>query len=337
MVKDKVFKRLLIPLLGVFIPLSSGLISFQNYSVVQLILSNLFFILVSFVIWQGSVRIVSYLRLHLQNGYTILGKLIVLSIATSLYGMAIIFLSCFLWQVIVLKQVDAPPVIRAAVIAGGAVIVLTLVYESIFLSTERELDAKVLAQVDRERLLAEVDVLRTELDPHFFFNSLNTLSHLVENDQEKAVQFIRKLANVYKYFLLNKEKDLVSLEEELDFLDNYYFLIRIRFDESVRINGISNPKKSEVSILPCTLQVLIENAIKHNFFSEKEPLLINMELEKNCLVVSNSIKPKLHSADSTKIGLKNLKARYQLIIGKEVVIESRHNRFWVKVPIVKQT
>jgi LytS/YehU family sensor histidine kinase len=166
---------------------------------------------------------------------------------------------------------------------------------------------------------------------------MNTLSYLVQHDNEKAYQFVHKLSTIYKYVLRNKDVDYVSLEEELEFLENYYYLLRIRFDESIRINNTIGPQEDNVRILPCTLQVLVENAMKHNFFSEKEPLVISIAMNRSFISVSNPVRPKMYVSDSTKIGLRNLKARYRLITNQNVLVQKTATQFLVKLPIVKQT
>lgn len=336
MIKDRVFKRLLIPLLGILIPLSAGLITFEHYSIFQLVLSNIFFVFTSFLIWEGNVKIISVLRYTQLLQKNIFLKLLTLSVATALYSMIVIVLHSLLWQWVVLGTFVPPPVVRSAVICAVTVVVLTLVYESIFLNTERELDNRILEQLDQERIQAEVQVLKNELDPHFLFNCLNTLTHLVQHDPARSVQFISKLSKVYKYFLLNKEKDLVPLEEELDFLHNYYYLLRIRFDDHVQIETRIDAWQKQWLILPCALQILVENAIKHNFFSDKVPLVITITANEGFVVVTNAVKPKLHAVDSTHTGLKNLVTRCRLMLNKPVIIQSTQTKFLVKLPIVKE-
>ena len=114
-----------------------------------------------------------------------------------------------------------------------AIILFTLVYEILFLNKERELDSKIVYQIDRERSQAELEALRNELDPHFIFNSLNTLNHLIVNNPQQAYMFNNKLAQVYKYFLINKNNELISINDELEFIDSYFFLLQIRHDDKL--------------------------------------------------------------------------------------------------------
>jgi LytS/YehU family sensor histidine kinase len=202
-----------------------------------------------------------------------------------------------------------------------------------FLSRQDRPDYTVRQPVE-EKPIARSSELKNELDPHFFFNCMNTLSYLVRNDAEKAWQFVHKLSNVYKYFLRNKEKSLVPLHEEMEFLDNYLFLLQVRFDDNILVTKNLNAQNG-VSILPCTLQVLVENAIKHNFFSEKEPLVISIEQNGYFLHVSNPMRPKVHASESVESGLRNLQTRYRVLAQQQVILQKANSRFLVKLPIVK--
>lgn len=295
-----------------------------------------FFIFVSQLIWHGAIRLQKNLRARKRFRRDVAQKLSVILFINAGYGVAVAGLFATVWQLAVLQTVVAGPVITAAGITAVAVIILTLIYESLFLSAEIDLDAKLMLQLDRERQQAESSVLKNELDPHFLFNCLNALSYLVRADTEKAYLFVHKLSNVFKYFLLNKKKDFVLLEEELDFLDDYYFLLRVRFDESVQLQKRLSGETGKALVLPCTLQTLVENAIKHNFFSDKEPLLISIEMNSSGITVSNLLRPKHGKVASTHTGLQNLKARYQMVMKKSIAVQETGDRFVVRIPFVQK-
>ncbi|HEY2721170.1 MAG TPA: histidine kinase [Chitinophagaceae bacterium] len=218
-----------------------------------------------------------------------------------------------------------------------AIILFTLVYEILFLNKERELDSKIVRQLDRERSQAELEALRNELDPHFIFNSLNTLNHLILNNPQQAYSFNNKLAQVYKYFLVNKHNELISLSDELEFIDNYFFLLQIRHDEKLSLQTELNSHDERVIMIPpLALQLLVENAIKHNEFNHDNPLGIKIVMNNQYLKVSNNMKPKPYRVDSTGIGLKNLSSRYRLLCNKDIVIENTDKEFIVKLPLIKQ-
>ncbi|MES1222001.1 MAG: sensor histidine kinase, partial [Bacteroidota bacterium] len=216
-----------------------------------------------------------------------------------------------------------------------AITVFTLVYEILFLSKERELDVKIVDQLDHERSQAEMTLLKNELDPHFIFNSLNSLSHLIINDPLTAHAFNSKLAKVYRYFLLNKDRDVISLHDELDFIDDYFFLLQIRYDNKLQLEkNLNGRDKGKTMILPCALQILVENAIKHNEFSDSNPLKIKISEDEQNIKVSNNTKPKISFTDSTNIGLRNLSSRYKLICHKDIAIQNSPGEFIVRLPLI---
>jgi LytS/YehU family sensor histidine kinase len=216
----------------------------------------------------------------------------------------------------------------------AAVILFTLVYEILFLRKERELDTKIVDQLDRERSQAELQALANEMDPHFIFNSLNTLNHLIFNRPQQAHLFNNKLAQVYKYFLINKNRELISLREEMEFIDNYFFLLQIRHDSKLQLQVELSDEANKAMIPPCAVQVLIENAIKHNEFTEQNPLLIKIVMNGEYVLVSNDTKPKSYAVASTGIGLKNLRSRYKILFQKDIMIQKSQDSFTVKLPLI---
>lgn len=337
MIKDTLFKTFSIPILGVVIPLLSKLIRYRELSLLEIVASNMLFIATSYIAWQGSVYLVSRTRHLALIKQKFFFKLMLLCVATSLYSFVVTSISALLWQQLFLSVVDAKPVIACGLISAGVVIFLTLVYEALFLSKERELDIKIVDQLDRERQNAELNSLKGELDPHFVFNALTTLSHLISIDVHKAQSFTNNLAQVYKYLLINKDRELISLNEEIKFINDYFFLLNIRYDNRLKLTlHIDNRHMEKIMIIPCSLQLLVENAIKHNQFSEEEPLLINIALNGDYLKVENKVRDKQYAAGSTKIGLTNLSNRYRLVYNKDIIINKEQDKFVVKLPLIKQ-
>jgi LytS/YehU family sensor histidine kinase len=196
---------------------------------------------------------------------------------------------------------------------------------------------KIVDQLDRERQNAELNSLKGELDPHFVFNALTTLSHLISIDMHKAQLFTNNLAQVYKYLLINKDRELISLNEEIKFINDYFFLLNIRYDNRLKLTfDMDNRYVEKIMVIPCSLQLLIENAIKHNQFTEKEPLLINIALNGEYLKVENKIRGRQYAAGSTRIGLTNLSNRYRLVFNKDIIINKEQDKFIVSLPLIKQ-
>lgn len=182
-----------------------------------------------------------------------------------------------------------------------------------------------------EQVSTQFQSLKNQVNPHFLFNSLNALTSLVYDDQAKAVEFIRKLSHVYRYVLDKKDEELVPIQDEIDFMNNFIFLQKIRFGDNLKVNVSSNGVSGHLP--PLALQILVENAIKHNVISEKDPLTIDVELTTENCYIKNNIKEKLVK-DSTGIGLDNLKARYQYLSKKAILIEKTKERFTVELPIL---
>ena len=193
--------------------------------------------------------------------------------------------------------------------------------------------------VDREQQLREENLkykyrtLKTQVNPHFLFNSLNTLSEIIYEDTRKADNYIQQLASIYRYILDNEETDLIPLKEEIRFVNRYFSLQKERDGEKIQLE-INIRQVERYSIVPISLQILVENALKHNSASEKNPLRIIIQNEDDpFIVISNNMQKRSTWSNSPGTGLSNLKERVRLIMGKEMTIETEQNRFTVKLPI----
>jgi LytS/YehU family sensor histidine kinase len=191
-----------------------------------------------------------------------------------------------------------------------------------------------------ESIASRYESLKNQVNPHFLFNSLNALSNLVYEDQELAIKFIRKLSEVYRYVLDTRNQEVVKLSDELAFLDSYIFLQKIRYEDNLKIN-INLPRHTEAMIPPLSLQMLVENAIKHNIVSEDEPLHIDLFMEDDdYIVVRNNLQKKNigevpPGGASPGIGLANIKSRYETLTQKAVEVGSTPHDFLVKIPVLK--
>src|SRR5258705_1732466 len=337
MVKDFQLRLLFIPLLGILIPVVSGIITYEKYSAAQVIISNCYFILTSFIIWGGCNWIHMKLRPLFRKMQNPFFKILFISIVSALYGAASGGAMTMIWFRVSKDNFTWEKIFAFIAFIVMAVVIFTLVYEILFLSKERELDTKIVEELDRERMEAELDVLNNELDPHFIFNSLTTLNHLIITNPDTAYVFNSRLAQVYKYVLMNKNKELVSLFKELEFIESYFFLLQVRHENKLIFE--LDAKESEkgtgkIMMPPCALQTVVENAIKHNEFSVEYPLMIRLSLNGEYLKVRNNKRPKPYLVDSTSIGLRNLSSRYKLVCNKNIVIENEEFHFLVKLPLI---
>ena len=181
---------------------------------------------------------------------------------------------------------------------------------------------------------AKFESLKNQLDPHFLFNSLNVLTSLIGENPHQAERFTTKLSKVYRYVLEQRNKDLVPIEEELKFAKTYMELLGMRFEEAVQFNIPDTISNNELKIVPLSLQLLLENAVKHNVVSTSKPLTINIYEEDNYLIIENNINPKEAIGKSTKVGLQNIADRYGLITQKGVKIENNNKTFKVSLPLL---
>lgn len=191
-------------------------------------------------------------------------------------------------------------------------------------------------QSEEEALKYKYRNLKAQVNPHFLFNSLNTLSEIVYVDAKKADSYIQKLAGIYRYILEHEETDQVTLSEELEYVSSYFDLQKERDGNKIRLD-ISVDDTSKFKIIPVSLQILVENALKHNSASEENPLDISIYKEGEAyIVVSNPIRKRTTMTGSHGTGLVNLKERVKQITGKEMIVQTDNNQFTVKLPIIKQ-
>jgi len=181
---------------------------------------------------------------------------------------------------------------------------------------------------------AKFESLKNQLDPHFLFNSLNVLTSLIFEDQVKAEKFTTKLSKIYRYVLEQRNKDLVPIEEELKFAKAYVELLGMRFEDAVQFSIPNEVSNKELKIVPLSLQLLLENAVKHNVVSSIKPLEIIIFEENGFLHIQNNINPKETIGKSTKVGLQNIVDRYGLISNRQVKIENNNKIFKVSLPLL---
>jgi uncharacterized membrane protein (DUF485 family) len=331
------FRLVLIPFFGIAIPLATRMIDAGSFTHWQLKLAYGYTILLAFIIWQGNRYLLFTLRSYFNWFNKPIRKVIALLFAISFFTIPVSMLLLIGWYNIFRKgKVEWNVVFTSTLIIMICVIFITHVYETVFLVKESESDKLRNEQMERAKAEAELEALKNQIDPHFIFNSLNTLSHLIEENPFKAKLFNEHMAGVYRYILQNKARDLVLLGEELEFLQNYFSLLLIRFEKAVELKlSIAPSASDEFLITPISLQVLAENAVKHNEFSNTEPLIVSVELKEETIVVQNNLHKKDLRKVSSKIGLKNLNERYKLTTGKEIKIEESEQSFKVTLPVLK--
>lgn len=199
--------------------------------------------------------------------------------------------------------------------------------------TEKETWAKERALLQKEQLNAQYENLKNQLNPHFLFNSLSSLDSLIDDNPQLAREFLRQLAKVFRYVLQHKEDELVTLETELAFIRHYVTLLQTRFEGTFQLRCAVSDDALEQRIVPVTLQILIENAIKHNVISEAQPLTVTLTTRDGYLEVANTVQRKKQIATSNGQGLHNLQQLYRYLNEREVEIETGEV-FMVRVPLL---
>ena len=213
-------------------------------------------------------------------------------------------------------------------------IVITLVFYLLFYYKHRQ-DTRVKEQkIIARTASAQFDALKNQLDPHFLFNSLNVLTSLIEEDPRQAQKFTTSLSKVYRYVLEQKNKELVTVDEELKFARTYVGLLKMRFEESIIFNIPERASNPEARVVPLSLQLLLENAVKHNSVTPNKPLQITIEEVDGQLQVRNNLQPKQVVKKGSGVGLRNIQQRYAILSNKPVSIQKTATEFIVRIPML---
>ncbi|OHX68016.1 sensor histidine kinase [Flammeovirga pacifica] len=192
-------------------------------------------------------------------------------------------------------------------------------------------------ELEKENAVAQLMALKAQIEPHFLFNSLSVLSNLVHKDADLASEFIIKLSNTLRYIISQNQQTLIELSTELDIVQDYFFLLKTRFNDAIQLDIILDKEVLKNSVIPPTsIQSLVENAVKHNKLSKKVPLVISIYELDGFIIVSNSLNKKESIENSTGLGLENIKQRYSLIAKKEVIVDDTEGHFKIYLPIINR-
>jgi two-component system LytT family sensor kinase len=214
-------------------------------------------------------------------------------------------------------------------------LIIFYLYYSTFIANHWIKSIEKNEELKRENLLAKYEALKNQVNPHFLFNNLNTLCGMVEQKHEKTTDFIKKLSDIYRYVLEQNDKELVSIKDEIKFVDDYVFLTKMRFGEGLIFNSHLT-KYQNLQVAPLGLQMLVENAIKHNIISDDMPLKIEMEIEDGFVTVQNNLqKKKTINPGKEPLGLENLIKRYAYLSDASVEVIESDSKFIVKLPIIE--
>ena len=210
-------------------------------------------------------------------------------------------------------------------------------YEGVYFYHRWRLSLIETERLRQENISSQLDALKSQVNPHFLFNSLNTLVYLIPEDEDRAVRFVQRLSKVYRYILEIRDRSLITVAEELDFLDAYQFLLKERFGENLQIHLQIDPGVKQMQMIPLSMQMLLENAIKHNIISKEKPLLIEITVgtRSGNLMIRNRLQPKQQRQESTQVGLDNIRRRYSFYTNADILIKQEDGWFSVELPLLK--
>ena len=294
----------------------------------------------STLLWVGNEKIEDILSRYFSWTQQSTKRFIISIIATVGYTFLALTVIVWLWQIIFESNFNFKSSLKnISFNTFEGTLIITLLVSAIvhgrgFLNEWKKtlVEAEVLK---KEQLSAQYETLKNQVNPHFLFNSLNVLSEIVHTDADLAEQFIKQLSKVYRYVLETRDREIVNLDEELQNLNAFIFLMKIRFrDGFIFENQLTETKN--VHIAPLTLQMLVENALKHNETSKINPLTVTLKSELEFIEVRNNLQKKSFVLDSTGLGLENIRARYKILSGKDIQVTENAHYFSVKIPILKQ-
>ncbi len=324
-----------IPFFGIAIPNLTGLFGTLSFTDAWYWFGYLYFIILAAAIWQGN----RYLLFRTRKRFTWfdkpIEKLMLLFMNNIFYTTPFTIAWLCLWYNLAgFSTIKWDVILVVALMNVICVLFVTHVYETVFMVKEQQNEQVKNAELQRAKAEAELAALKNQIDPHFMFNSLNTLTYLIKIDSTKALQFTENLAEVYRYILSQKDQTMVLLDDELDFTHKYTDLLHLRFGKALIIKKQFNDSAGKEFLIPPTsVFVAFENAVKHNEISEKNPMHITVDLKDSQLIIRNSIRER-KSVHSSKIGLKNLDERFKLITGKGIIAGRENEEFLVQFPLI---
>lgn len=304
----------------------------------QLVLRDcLFSVLVGYPSWKGMVFIVGYLDKKLPWLKVPIKRLIVQFLAMTLFAGIVIFFAMAIWFMISQElsfRNTLPVILYSLKVAYIFMILALIVGNSVeFFKNWRKATIQQ-EELKRAHLALQYQSLRDQVRPHFLFNSLSSLVTLINTDPDKATRFVHKLSDVYRYLLEQRETELVPLDEEVRFLEDYIYLQKIRFGESLRVT-VELEKIQKRMVIPLSLQMIVENAIKHNEASSGRPLVIDIRSTgTGQVVISNTLQKKELPEKSPGLGIENLKKRIAFYSDQPLVVNQESDRFTVTIPTI---
>ncbi len=334
---DWVVRAIGIPFFGLVIPSATGLVDLSGASFSAIALHYVFFTGVAFAVWQGNRFLLFRYYPVIYGSHSLFQKYLLMIGLNIFYSAPVSLLLLFGWRWAAgADTVAGFQVLNTVILIVVCVIFVTNIYEKALYAQQIEQENVKIEQLERARVQAELEALKSQIDPHFMFNTLNSISYLVDHNPAKAQQFIQRLSEVYRYILKSKDKDLVLLRDEVAFMKSYVSLIELRHEDAFLLSlEVDEPACSNYLIPPVSMMVAVENAVKHNEMSTGRQLRVTILQEGESLVISNKISPRRTAWESTRNGLINLDERFLKILGKGIGVGHENGAFTLRLPILK--
>jgi two-component system, LytTR family, sensor kinase len=252
------------------------------------------------------------------------------------FGMVIMFGLAWIQQLI-LSHINFGPAMLMVEVRGILINLVCYMFLTLLQNNYTGQQVRLeLEKVKSDNLGAQYELLKQQINPHFLFNSLNTLKSMAETNDSETVDFIMKLSDFYRFTLESRKLDLITVKEEMKIIDSYIFLQKARFGEGITLTNELNNDVLKTLIPPFTLQLLVENCIKHNIVSQSKPLHIKIYNSENKIIIENPVQKKMVTEDSLGVGLDNVKMRYKHLLEQEIEINSDEKIFQIKLPFIHE-
>ncbi len=340
------FSRLLKMLAGLAFIIQLGIVLYNHYSGYHMLSGFEYFLwrllrgiiislIAAFLLAYPNLYMISRLNKTAPWGRKNFKRIIIQMLFAVSYAvvLSIIVTSLVHWIQPYREQFSGVLVSNALIYAVANLFMMAILEGWIFFAESRKAELRA-RSLQEELSQIKFEVLKSQINPHFMFNSLNVLSGLINKDAAKAQQFIDEFSHIYRYVLETIEQPVATLEKELDFMRSYLFLQQIRYGDDLSYSVNIPARLMKLVLPPLSLQVVLENAIKHNIINESRPLKIEVYSESHYLMVKNVIQPKITMGTSTGLGLKNLTKRYALISTEEPVFSVETNHYLAKLPLI---
>ncbi|MGB0864318.1 MAG: sensor histidine kinase [Saprospiraceae bacterium] len=293
-------------------------------------------IFITYACWYGN-KVVSYWHNTIMPwGEKPIQKIFSVLALNGTFSIIVIAVSLYLFYLAIPSFTQIGIALKWGLIVGFLTsLFMNTFYTGVYFFDEWKSSLLETERLQKENALSQLNALRNQVNPHFLFNSLNTLTHLIQEDQSKATQFVSHFSDFYRYTLQSQEKEISTLKEELEAVDWYIQMQQERFGENLMIIKNVESQVNSMFLPTLTLQILIENCIKHNIISRNKPLKISIYNIENALIIENNFQPKTSKLPSTQLGLWNIQQRYSFLTKTKVVIKETSDIFMVNIPLLE--